>query len=37
MITALLLVAAYGMVRIAGAMYQAWRLLPRRNEDLVLF
>lgn len=37
MITALLLAAAYGAWRAGRAMYQAWRMLPRRNEDMVLF
>lgn len=37
MITALALLGACAAARGAYALYTAWRLLPRRNEDLVLF
>ena len=37
MITALLFVAAYGAWRVVRAMHAAYRMLPRRNEDMVLF
>jgi hypothetical protein len=37
MFTALAFIAAYAAWRVGRAMYSAWRLLPRRNEDLVLF
>ena len=37
MITALAFAAAYGAWRVARAMYLAWRMLPKRNQDLVLF
>jgi hypothetical protein len=37
MITVLALVAAYAAWRAGRAMYEAWRLLPRSNQDLVLF
>jgi hypothetical protein len=37
MIVVLLLAGAFGAWRIGLAVRNAWRAVPRRNEDMVLF